>query len=1054
MSARWRAVLCGVCGLMFAAGASAETVTDTVKLTLSADAELTLSTIAVDGYPTDIGSPAFWFDASATNGWSFHSSGAVTNIPSKVGARSLQFRPAGASWDGWGDWKPARPGYVGGDFPYVDFGELGSRKALVFNAVDVDGTTKNALTDIGTIVAVVKGGGAWVMGGGATSTIEWHRGLFHNKTDIEKFDYSNPLLHSNNAKQVVREAMARHNGAQSSVYTCGWTGEWEVFSYCPLAVGGSATGIGVGDARANMQARSGGQQIAEMLIFDKVLSESDVRRVEAWLLGKWFARAVCGYGGAARIGSLRLYGATDTPISATVLPSAGETLRVDRVTGGFDGSPSANPEVRMSGVGAFEPRMMATYNGTVRATSGTLKLGRRAVPTLEQLPSGCYLRFDVSEAASREVTAGGEIVALTNLAVGTFAEYGKANPYLKSGSDTQRPTLRTNATATGLSVADFGKSIYYNGDYMTLRAGENAVAANGITTMIALLGGENDGGHLLNGSFTRNGALPAYGTSHVGLIQPGSTCGYEGKTPTVPVTNGMIVVDGIRRMATSGLSHWGYQAVAVQVPGCFTLNEFGRGIINGSYYCGGAVLGEMLVYNRQLTEEEICDVQAYLSQKWLGKTLPGYVAVADVPDVQAVVADGEAMIDVQEGTVARLGKLNVPGKLVKTGAGTLKVDSASASGELVVRDGRLAVTGPGEPASASSLAAGPSLHLDASLASSLTTETINGTNYVTIWRDDASGNQARSYAIGWSGNRRPFVTPGDERLNGLNTIDFGTYQGGGDSSNTSNGKGCYLHFTESLESVRSVFIVSRFKSGNAAGPILGNSNQNGEASRISFIRGNNGELIYQTGATCAPVRNGEILTNGVAVASSVPPGNDFVLTELHPTAGMHASALCVDRWNSASYVGVGRGGQVIAEVVIYERELSAREKVATRNYLMKKWFDRDPEPLPAKPAVVPVPYVLENLVADGNAAAGLDLTDADVTIPQNPVVRLANLPADPQDGDTIVLFTANSISSGENLRNATFVGETLPEGKVLRIRRRGNSVVAIFGQTGLVLIVR
>ncbi|MBQ3342893.1 MAG: hypothetical protein IJG84_13410 [Kiritimatiellae bacterium] len=1038
--------------------ASGATVSDVNALTLTAAENVTLSTQSATAYPADIGYPVYWFDASETNGWTFSSAGDVTEIPSKVGTRSLQHRPAGATWDGWGDGssnKPVAPGYVGGAFPYVDFEEFGSRKALVFNAVSIGGgEPTNALVDIGTVIEVTKATGAWMMGGGLDSTIAWHRGLFHGST-IDRFDYSTPIFHQGNSRQSSREATLRHNGSPALGYLTGWTGEWEVFSYCPLAANATATGIGVGDARNSMKARSGGQQIAEMLVFDRVLTLGEVQRIEAWLQKKWFARPVFGYNGYGRIGEWKLWGAGATPLAVSVSPSAGEVLSVDRIIGGFDGSDSSDAEIQMAGAGVFAPRQMKNWSGVLRATSGTLRLAGRPIPSLADLPSGCYLRFDVSDASSRAVDETGKIEALTNLVDRAYAEFDNAAVYLTNPTAARRPTLRENATVTGLPVADFGPTITYNGCYMKLYGGGADRSAYGVTTMIALIGGENDGGHILNGNFLRNSVQPRFynNSPHDGLVKRADNiCKYSGKEPTIPATNGLVVVDGIRRDSSAGLAHWGYQTVAIQLPGSSSVSRMGY---YDSTWAGGLVLGEVFLYDRQLTEEEICDVQAYLAHKWLGKTLPGY-AEPDVPAVQRVTADGDAAIDVPAGSEMRIGRLDVTGRLVKTGAGSLKVDAATCTGagELVVREGRLDVTGPGEPKAESALADGAALHLDASRAKSMTTETINGTNFVSIWHDDAGGNQARWYSIGWSGNRRPFVSP-DVTLNGLPVVDFGTYQAESEGSgNAGDGKGCYLHFVEPLESVRSVFIVSRFKEDNDGGPILGSSGYSGITGRMGFCRGSGGELIYQTSDETKPIRMGEMLTNGTVVASSVKPGTEFVLTELHPVSGVHASGLCVDRYQPSSYSGIRRGGQVVAEVVIYERKLSEREKVATRNYLMDKWFGREPEALPAKPAAAPVACTWENLVVDGAAPEGIDIAGVSVAIPQNPVVTLKNLPDDLADGDRMTLFTAASVTGAANLANASFVGETPRNGMPVRLVRRGGSVVAVFGVRGMTIIFK
>jgi hypothetical protein len=80
----------------------------------------------------------------------------------------------------------------------------------------------------------------------------------------------------------------------------------------------------------------------------------------------------------------------------------------------------------------------------------------------------------------------------------------------------------------------------------------------------------------------------------------------------------------------------------------------------------------------------------------------------------------------------------------------------------------------------------------------------------------------------------------------------------------------------------------------------------------------------------------------------VTPGV-FQLSEIYPNGSVHVSSLC-------GYSGSDRfhGGAKIAEVILYERELTEREKVSTRNYLMGKWFNREPQPLPEETAASPI----------------------------------------------------------------------------------------------------
>ena len=130
----------------------------------------------------------------------------------------------------------------------------------------------------------------------------------------------------------------------------------------------------------------------------------------------------------------------------------------------------------------------------------------------------------------------------------------------------------------------------------------------------------------------------------------------------------------------------------------------------------------------------------------------------------------------------------------------------------------------------------------------------------------------------------------------------------------------------------------------ASGTILGSpSTRDFNGKSIDYTRHSNGNALIIDNQGAYPIRNGKIYADGSLVtvsATSFDPGGDFQLTELYPSGATHVSALACDR-------GTLSGNARYAEVILYERELSEREKGATRNYLTAKWFpDRQLQPLP------------------------------------------------------------------------------------------------------------
>ena len=240
------------------------TVTDIPRVNLTTKGAdggdaVTLSTVSHSTYPQDLPAPSFWMDASERADWTVAADGTVSRIPSKVGDRALVGVSVDSSWTGWGSGRPAQLPLLADDAELgakvLDFGNIGSRKALVFDAEDGGGSPVNRLSTIGTIVAVYgsQGTGGWVMGGGLDSQIGWHRAT--KFSGITQWTAFNPLSDGANDQAAFRKGYTRHNGFNFVPTLVGFTGGWEVFSFHAqtdeAAATLGATGIGVGErARA------------------------------------------------------------------------------------------------------------------------------------------------------------------------------------------------------------------------------------------------------------------------------------------------------------------------------------------------------------------------------------------------------------------------------------------------------------------------------------------------------------------------------------------------------------------------------------------------------------------------------------------------------------------------------------------------------------------------------------------------------------------------------------------------------------------------------------
>ena len=944
--------------------------------------KLTASTIRQTDYPTDaIGLPSFWFDCTQTNGWTFAADGSVAKIPSLTGERYLTTDPEAGFCDY--SWTPKNPVFEsaseGLGRSALDFGPKGSLRAMNFDKVVVDGgTSTNVLYNIGSIIAVWysargnstyggddgRGTGDWGEGGyyggallgggygtdGVTLTTDKHQYVLYrggndrmsNTGDTNRPRWYDTLIaNSSHTHANIRYSHVRQNGQATAPMHAGFSADWEILSVVPQGdyARMNATGLGMNDSR--IKEVSGGFKVAEMLIFDKKLTHAETELVEAYLNRKWFGRDARGYNGNAVIGRVRSYENRSGTPHAIVLPvetAAGEKLTIGKLTGGR--GPDA--KVVKTGAGALEIGNAEGYGGTVELQEGTLEFSRREVPAA--LPHDIYMHFDASDANSFVTDGNGAFTCFRNLAT----HNGWKMQELCARPTASVPTVLANELGAGLNMLDFGDYVQSDTTRMLYFATNEVESLDsvkatpyGVTTVLAVIGAQRGGGNVLMqksnvGYFIRASAIPcrfdgAFNTS------------YSLENNLIAGTYASLMIDGIPAdRSNQGYETPGYQVVAFQAPGGAELS----GIGGGPWGTGGLRLGEIAIYRRVLTEQELRDGSAYLMRKWLKRTAPGYAAPAPSAkaDIQSVAMTSSAEIRVPSGT-ARIGTVTADGStIVKTGAGTLEVCHATAEA-ISVQGGALVKVPAPDVSSACELAAGPALHLDVTDADSMHVTEVNGERRVYEWytsgdksavlatiphrmSDDAAKYNNYKYA--------PYLSSA-VTLNGHETLDFGPF--------TVDAGGRALSLSRSLDAVRSAYIVWAPRDDSRGvyfGCSKGCGDTNGEL--YDFLRSSTetaAQLVYDNG-TSDHVRKGDIYVNGVkSVATMVPTPGEFMLAEFHPTCPAHISGIGTDR-----DVQRFAGGIRVAEVVVYERALSDREKIATRNYLMRKWFNAEPQELP------------------------------------------------------------------------------------------------------------
>ena len=932
-------------------------------------------TVKATEFPSELPTPTFWLDCSRTNGWTFSGS-RVTEIPSLVGSRKLVTGKPAASWTvKWtmtgADFVTDVPALGGGSM--LDFGELqmggAQTPGFIFDD-NGDSVFVNRLPNVRTAIAVYNsenGGGFFLAGGGIKANMN-EIGFIRTDSGIW---YSPVVNNVDHVPRSVRYGVFRHDGLPTDPTAVGYNGGWETVSYMAQtrdsdAEYAYATGIGANDTRWDFNdgyQHGGGMRIAELVIFDQKLTHAQCAQVESYLKAKWFGRADRGCNGHAAVADIRTYtgGNDSTVLRIEANAVAGETLSVDRIYGGrdahYNNRISEVPGIDKTGAGTLAIGDFTEYCGEIRVKEGSLAFNRRTIPA--SLPVEPFARFDAADADNLETNENGEVT--TWWCSGSLT--GERWRFCGNDSRKVDPKFRAAAFGEGKPTVDFGPCSYSEGASLSLRNGAGAESTlSGIVTVIAVIGAHEGGGHLANGNFLRNDTATIPYTQ--GLVKDYEQ--YSTAPDNYRTTDGTFFVDGVKWEGSAGYDHPGYHVIALQVPkgsGVSTLGFRGAGDPSGGFR-----LSEFLAYNRVLTETELRDASAYLMNKWMGRTAPGYAAAQDdgAIDVQELKWDNQSggAIDVPAGATVRVNRFSISGPMTKTGAGTLVLAGGSRdAGDLItIAGGKVEFAHP-DPKAQCEMAAGPAFHLDASDTALMDiVKDGEGNDRVAYWY----GQDFRNYIFQQTAEYRPLLRA--NALNGKSVVDFGPY---------SIEDGRFMNFGVPMEAIRCVFAV--WKTGVDRGDLLGSSTYNGWKTTqnvYDFIRnGTTGGLFINNAATLN-VGQGEKHIDGVSVQAATKPTGNYEIVDVQTAyGGAHASALGIDRCAVDSGnlpEKKSRGGQAYGEILIYNRTLTEREKVATRNYLRQKWF---PE------------AALEELPADGSKE-----------IPSGDVERTVQIDADAQEG--------------------------------------------------------
>ncbi len=647
---------------------------------------------------------------------------------------------------------------------------------------------------------------------------------------------------------------------------------------------GSASRIG--QDRAFFE-RGGGLRLAELLIYDRVLTEKERIDTEAALRTKWLPAPAA---------------LTTLEVTGNVGLRAENDLALDTLTG--------TGTVTKTGPGKVTLNGLASFTGTLGTDDGAFVLKSRGNAPSQPL-AGYTAWFDASctntlviDAASQRVTRWEDVT----------------NPAFAATNGVSRAPLLLPYALNSLPVLDFeGMN---SGRYLLWTA-----PTGGIRTVFMVLGSQNGGGYLLGAShntglFSRN-----INSATNPLFDSYSSQNSDAEREKTWLSRGFAWIDGIPVFPNAQGMNGGYQLVSFLTGGDVKVDGFAHNGAGGS--SGGQRLAEVIVYDKPLADTDRKAVEAYLSAKWFNRAVHGYL-VPSAPTIPGISLANAAAFELGAGQTNSVGWLTGAGRLVKSGAGTLDIAGSTLgfNGTLDVRGGVLRYTVAAFSSVHPPVTNQLMLNLDASRTNSLSLT--NGK--VTEWRD-ASGNGRYAYAPG-SGP----TNYADTALGGRPTVDFGTYGNGSP----------YLMFDRSLSDAQTVFWV--FGSQNGGGFLLGSYDTNNMAI-CDWHRGpwgNNNSLdpittenrLYGFNApskitTGRTYIDGVLLANPSGAAATNVLNGAYQLIETLATAGARADGLAFDRTFTER-----RGGQRLAELQIFNRPISDDERLAVEAYLNWKWFGR------------------------------------------------------------------------------------------------------------------
>jgi len=496
--------------------------------------------------------------------------------------------------------------------PVVDFGPAGSCRGMLWNETPLGG-----IRTFFMIIGSQEGGGI-LLGSKEDLTCSFERGMdvYTSKGDHSSRQYRTPLTRDHAlfwdlAAPTVNRTWI--NGQEVDHLYTGLSGGYDLVSFVwkQNETGGSASGFAMrgGMVSPYYPERSGGQRLAEVIVYQRVLTEEERRDTEAYLYHKWFNKVLPGYA-APQINTVQVNG------SNTLRTTGDQTIAVDVLT-------VADSATLNVPAGTSATVQNAGVAGNVRLSGGSLQFSAYQTP-LAPAPDAT-LHLD----ATTNLTLNGSEVTRWDDASG-----GNHYAFSYSGFG---PTVAENAL-NGLPVVDFGTI----GSKKFLAWDTNIVIRSLFLVM-----------NLKHSKSAPIGTyLPLFGArSHFTRLGTPFVWNPAGQ---LTVRTGNCYLNGARiHPCMYPITHNSFNLLGQVLEGSSIANAFACEAYlytdpeNRADRTGGMQLAEVIIYTRKLTERESMDTQAYLNWKWFNRLSAGYAepgGTVTLPSATTSAAGGELRV--------------------------------------------------------------------------------------------------------------------------------------------------------------------------------------------------------------------------------------------------------------------------------------------------------------------------------------------------------------------------------------------------------------------------